>query len=161
MLATNNRPTTEEDDLDAPVARLTKLAASFENTLASLYQQIALAQGGEPTDVLTAKAREAAVRILALRKNLRRLCGRDLMPDAAFDIALEIFSFQVRGQKMGVMDVCADLDVADSTVRRWLQKMEAADLVDRVEDPDDHRRSWVSLRPDVCESLRLMLQTFS
>jgi len=160
MLAPNDRLPSKEDDPDAPVARLTKLAGSFESALASLYQQIALAQRSEPTDDLTAKARDAAVRIVALRKHLRRICGRDLMPDAAFDIALEIFSFQVRGQKMGVMDVCADLDFADSTVRRWLQKMEAADLVDRVEDLDDHRRSWVSLRPDVCESLRLMLQTF-
>lgn len=160
MLAPNDRLPSEEDDLDAPVARLTRLAASFENTLASLYQQIALAQGGEPTEDLTAKARQAAVRIVALRKNLRRLSGPDLMQDAAFDIALEIFSFQARGQKLGVMDVCADLDFADSTTRRWLQKMEAARLVDRIEDPDDHRRSWVSLRPDVCDELRLMLQTF-
>jgi DNA-binding transcriptional ArsR family regulator len=161
MFASHNRLPTEEDEPDAPVARLTRLAGSFETALASLNLQIALAKGGEPTDNPGTKAREAAVRIVALRKQLRRLSGRDLMQDAAFDIALEIFAIQVRGQKMGVMDVCAGLDFADSTTRRWLQKMEAAGLVDRIEDPNDHRRAWVSLRPELCDDLRLMLQTFS
>lgn len=146
---------------DDPIARLIGLATAFEISLAALNMQIAVETGAPANDQSRAKASATAIQIVAFRQKIRELAGAELMPDSGLDVALELFSMQVHGRRMSVMDVCAGLKFPHSTTRRWLQKMELAGLVDRQEDLDDHRRDWVSLRPSVCETIRLLLGRFS
>ena len=155
------RPSIAGDEAVAPVERLIGLATSFEITLAGLNMQIALETGEPPTPADILRAGSFATRIVAFRQKVRALVGTELMPDSGFDVLLEIFSMQVRGQRMSVTDVCAGLDIPHTNTRRWLQKLHVAGLVDRREDADDHRREWVSLTPPIVDAIRLMLGPFS
>ena len=145
------------EDQSGPIARLIGLANCFEISLAALNLQIARASGSESTNETMSRARDAAVRVIGLRQEFRRLIGSDLMQDAAFDILLELFAMQVRQQKTGVMDICAGLDFPSTTTRRWLHRLEQAGLIWRFDDPGDHRRDWVNLHPDVFDTLGVML----
>ena len=145
---------------DDPVARLAALATSFETSLAALTMQIAVEAGGRPNEQDRTNASSTAIRIRAFRQKVRELLGADMMPDSGFDVVLELFSQQVRSNRLGVMDVCAGLEIPPTVTRRWLQKLETAGLLDRNEDLDDHRREWVSLKPETCEAIRLLLSVF-
>jgi DNA-binding MarR family transcriptional regulator len=158
MNQVSSQPALGVDVGDTPVARLAGLAASFEISLAALRLQIAVSSGCEPADAGSLTARKLAVQIVALRQMMRRETGHTLMQDAAFDVLLHMFAMQVPDRRTGVMDVCAGLDFPETTTRRWLQRLEQVALIERFEDPHDHRRDWVILTPAIHDMLRLLLQ---
>lgn len=145
------------DEVLTPAVRLAGLAASFEVSLAALRLQIAVESGGQVAEDDLSRVRKLAVQIVALRQMMRSATKHNLMQDAAFDILLHIFAMKIPSRRTGVMDVCAGLDFPETTTRRWLQRLEQVDLVERFEDPEDHRRDWVMLRPAVDEMLQQLL----
>ena len=77
--------------------------------------------------------------------------------DVSFDILLDIFANQSIDRPLGVTDICAGSRMPQTSVRRWIQKLEHIAIVKRQGDPDDHRRDLMSLAPLIFATLAKML----
>lgn len=109
----------------------------------------------EPDEIATQDCREkeqdrllAAVRDERLRRTKRAQAlnlDQDFFFDPAWDILLELFHASLTRKQLSPSSIGLDLRVAASTVLRWLEILENHQLINRQKDPNDKRRSWVSL----------------
>lgn len=80
-----------------------------------------------------------------------------LFGEPAWDMMLDIFVHQSRGERLGVFSLCQASGVAQSTALRWVGSLERQGLIIRENDPNDARRSFVKLTPSAFERVRLCL----
>ena len=89
------------------------------------------------------------LRIVNWSLNARRLreevFGPGLFADPAWDILLDLFTAEARGERVQISSLAIAARVPHSTAIRWARIMTGAGLVVRERDPDDGRRVHVSL----------------
>lgn len=109
------------------------------------------AQSSRPESRLSA----AAIRSLIKARRLRdRRLGQHLFADPAWDILLEALEADLSDQKVSITSLCAASAVPATTALRWIQKLEQDGLLQRYQDPEDMRRSWISLTSTGSAKLR-------
>lgn len=90
--------------------------------------------------------RERLVRdMLRLRRQRTEFFGPDLFADPAWDILLELYASALGGLKQAVSTISPLIQVPQSTVIRWIDKLEEDGWLYRVDDQFDRRRIWVQL----------------
>lgn len=68
-----------------------------------------------------------------------------LFGEPSWDILLDVFYRQMRGQQVSVTSACIGACVPMTTALRWITVLETSGLLERCDDPTDARRSFVRL----------------
>lgn len=68
-----------------------------------------------------------------------------LFAEPAWDMLLDLFVAKANGHRISVSSACIASKVASTTALRWLAILEEQGLVDRTDDFQDRRRTWVEL----------------
>lgn len=85
----------------------------------------------------------------------KRLLGNaDLFGDPAWDVLVELFIHQCRGQAMPVSSLCASAHIPRSSALKLIQRMCDAGVLERSLDIFDGRRRLVTIAPEIAEGLR-------
>ncbi len=89
----------------------------------------------------------AARRLYELRKVRDALLGDALFSEPAWDILLDLFISEHEQRRLSVSAVCIGARAPSATALRYLAMLQDADLVERIRDACDGRRSHVQLTP--------------
>ena len=77
----------------------------------------------------------------------------EIFSEPAWDILLDLFSSHLRGKNVSVTSACLAANVPASTALRWMNVLEEAELIERVNDPSDGRRTFVQVTPNAIAKL--------
>jgi DNA-binding MarR family transcriptional regulator len=69
----------------------------------------------------------------------------DLFADPAWDMLLELYAIKCEGRRVSTSKLSIAAGVPSTTALRWIDKLEAEELVVRTVDPMDARRIWIAL----------------
>ncbi len=91
--------------------------------------------------------RLAAARSLVGMRDLRETMLGDHIPfaDPSWDIILDLYVAAIEGKQRAVSDVCIVARVPTTTALRWIDHLVGLSLLERMHDPEDRRRRFVSL----------------
>lgn len=84
----------------------------------------------------------------------------DLFGEPAWDILLDLFAAELRGEAISITSACIASGVPSTTALRWVGLLEAKGYVERKPDPVDARRSFVGLTLRGRNILRQCFQGF-
>lgn len=86
--------------------------------------------------------------------------GASLFADPAWTMLLDLYAADVEGSHVSVSSACMASGAPQSTALLWLSKLQSQGLIERQGDPDDRRRTFVSIRPNASRAVeRWALQT--
>jgi hypothetical protein len=95
---------------------------------------------------VTSRTTERSVReVLRARANRGRFFRSDLFADPAWDILLELYAAYLGQLRISVSSLCIAAAVPATTALRWISTLQDDGLVDREDDHQDGRRSFVFL----------------
>lgn len=96
-------------------------------------------------------------RLIDNMQKLRRMRGQfvdgDLFADPAWDILLELYGARIRHKQVSVTSLCIAAEVPTTTALRWISIMVERGILERRDDPDDKRRTYVYLAESVARQL--------
>lgn len=93
---------------------------------------------------------------LKARRLREDMFGPELFSDPAWDILLDLYTAEARGERVQVTSLAIAARVPHSTAIRWAGNMTHAGLLDREQDPRDARRIHISLSPRA----RMLMQEY-
>jgi len=95
------------------------------------------------------------------KATLRRRMLRDqlfgapeLFGDPAWEMLIDIFIHECEGNPLPVSSLCVTPSIPMSSALRLCQKLCDAGLINRIPDPSDGRRNFVSLAPEIAHRIR-------
>ncbi|KTE77984.1 DNA repair protein RadC [Sphingopyxis sp. A083] len=90
------------------------------------------------------------------RRILRRqlLGNPELFGEPAWDMLVDLFIHQSRGQPLSMSSLCITAAIPTSSAMKLIQRLCDAGILARSPDAHDGRRSLVSLTPEVAHRLR-------
>jgi DNA-binding MarR family transcriptional regulator len=135
VLEEDQRP---EPDLEELLVQLEELSSRLSTVL--LPQQPRGVDGSSPERLVS--------EILRFRKQRNRAFGHGLFGEPAWDILLELYTAERTGRKLSVSGACYVSGVPLSTALRWISRLEREGWILRTDDPQDKRRSWLTLSED-------------
>jgi DNA-binding MarR family transcriptional regulator len=97
--------------------------------------------GQQAQGVLLAMARET----YKMRRRRARFLPADLFGEPTWDILLDLYVAAREGRTVPTTSACIGAHVPPTTALRWLRILEARGLVEREEDGQDGRRTFVRL----------------
>lgn len=101
----------------------------------------------------------AAIRSIIKARQLRsRYFDGELFADPAWDILLDLAAAKAELRQVSVTSLCIAAGVPATTALRWIGQMVDANLLVRVSDPHDRRRSYIALADPTTD---LMARYFS
>lgn len=120
-------------DIDDPALRATGQSPPYETTVPLRDQR------GSRLDQVCSEQRS--------RKRRAALIAPQggIFADPAWDIILELYGAELRGQKLNASVLGLEAGIAQSTALRWLALLEKMGLARRTVDVFDKRRHWVAL----------------
>lgn len=83
----------------------------------------------------------------------------DLFADPAWDMLLELYALHLEQIPVSVSGLCDSIFVPATTALRWMTKLEKDGLIVRRDDPNDARRSWVTLSAPGLEKMGRYFET--
>jgi len=95
--------------------------------------------------------------ILADRRNRARYFDAELFGDPAWDILLDLTAAAVEGRNVSIMSLCIAANVSATSALRHIKVLQNRGLVERVADPLDQRRAFISIS---VASFEQMMQFF-
>lgn len=84
-------------------------------------------------------------RYLRARRLRDELLPAELFADPAWDMLLDLYASELEGRPVSVSSACIAAAVPPTTALRWLGRLEELGLVDREDDSNDCRRTFVHL----------------
>ena len=84
---------------------------------------------------------------LKARRLREEMFGPDLFADPAWDILLDLYSAEAKGECVQISSLAIAARVPHSTAIRWAKTMTRVGLMERHMDPTDARRIHVRLSP--------------
>lgn len=131
-----------------------QIASSMFTVLARSVQGSALdisavleVMGEDKSQVALSLSRQTdlAASELRQRRFRERIFPPGLFGDPAWDILLDLFVAEARGNRVSVTDACLAAAVPMTTALRWVRQLESVGLVVRRADERDARRAWLVL----------------
>lgn len=117
-----------------------------------------------------AKARSASVdatspqrvrSFIKARATRRHFFNEQLFADPAWDMLLELYALKCENVRISVSKLSLAAGVPGTTALRWIDRLEAEQLIFRKDDPLDGRRIWVELSDKGLETMRAYLRHLS
>lgn len=90
---------------------------------------------------------------LAARRARSSVLDGDWFADPVWDVLLDLFAAQCVGRRVSISSACIAANVPVSTALRWIDKLVHEEALVREGDPEDRRRSYLALAPEVAERL--------
>ncbi len=88
---------------------------------------------------------ELAAWLLMARRLREEVLGAKLFSDPAWDILLDIYAAEARGERIQISSLAPMSGVPSSTARRWAHRLEVLGLLERDRDARDQRLSYIRL----------------
>ncbi len=98
-----------------------------------------------------------ARRLCAERRMRDRMFGPLMLEGGTWDILLDVYIHAEQSMPVSISSACLGVGVSSTTALRRITEMEAADLLKRTPDPQDRRRSFLSLSDHAMASMRRYL----
>ncbi|KQU52875.1 hypothetical protein ASG67_08280 [Sphingomonas sp. Leaf339] len=117
----------------------TGLTASGPDTAAARRDGFGVEPTTESADPQTVRQ---AIRARRLRDSF---FGSGLFEDPAWDMLLDLYAAHLEGGRVSVSSLCIAAAVAPTTALRWITRLSDAGLVERLPDPTDRRRAFMTL----------------
>ncbi|TCP88739.1 winged helix DNA-binding protein [Sphingomonas sp. PP-CE-1A-559] len=114
-------------------------------TYALAMAPINIAKRATPFAVSDTVLVDMARRLYELRKVRDAMLGDALFSEPAWDILLDLFISEHEQRRLSVSAVCIGARAPSATALRYLTMLQDADLVERIRDARDGRRSHVQL----------------
>lgn len=128
------------DTLDHYASQLIALATKMQQS--SCASQPSTLFGNHTSAVpLVAIART----VLDMRRSRKQFMPASLFHEPAWEILLSLYIAQEDRRVLFVKNLVQDIEAPVTTSQRWIDQLAHMKLVDRSTDPDDRRRSEVSL----------------
>lgn len=125
------------------------------DALACAAERIGHPRSGAETHKTDVGDYVAAVRRIRSRRN--SLLGSPVFRDPSWDMLLDLLAAHHRGEEVSAGAVCLGAGVPSTTALRHLDRLEASGLVRRERDRQDHRRTIITLNPDVVPRLEAIV----
>lgn len=103
--------------------------------------------------------RAFAGKVYSIRRLRNRFFPEDLFAEPAWDILLLLYGVEQSQERLSVSAVCASVDAPQTTVLRWIDKLEQAGLLVRQKHPTDGRVSWLGLSTECVSRLDRFFDT--
>lgn len=84
-------------------------------------------------------------RIIAERQARAKFFDAELFADPAWDMLLDLAAAEGEGTRVSVTSLCIASGVPPTTALRWVRQMTENGLFERIDDPSDKRRAFISL----------------
>jgi DNA-binding MarR family transcriptional regulator len=98
---------------------------------------------------------------LKARRLREDMFGPGLFSDPAWDILLDLYTAEAKGERVQITSLAIAARVPHSTAIRWAGMMTRAGLLVRQRDPRDARRIHISLSASAKELMREYLEKLS
>lgn len=118
------------------------------------------------TELMATRPEEAARPITAARIRARikarrlreRFFPADLFADPAWDMLLDLSAARLEDRPVSVSSLCIAASVPTTTALRWIKRMCDEGMLLRAADPNDARRAFISLAPQVVQRMDACLE---
>ncbi len=96
------------------------------------------------------------VRWVMRRRMLRRqlIGSADLFGEPAWDMLLDLFAHECENKPLAMSSLCISAEMPTSSAMKLIQRLCDADILERIPDPHDGRRSLMRIAPGVARTLR-------
>lgn len=84
-------------------------------------------------------------RIITERQARAKFFDAELFADPAWDMLLDLTAAHGEGVRVSVTSLCIASGVPPTTALRWVRQMTENGLFERIDDPSDKRRAFISL----------------
>lgn len=91
-------------------------------------------------------------RAIRLRRN--DTLGIPVFRDPSWDMLLDLLVASEEGRRVSVTGLCHASGVPTTTALRHVERLDELGLIDRVADPADRRRFWITARPETLKRVR-------
>ncbi len=98
-----------------------------------------------------------AQRLCEERRMRDKVFGPLMLEGGTWDILLDVYIHAEQRMSVSISSACLGVGVSPTTALRRITEMEAADLLLRTPDPQDRRRSFLSLSDHAMASMRRYL----
>ena len=79
------------------------------------------------------------------RRKREQFFPKGIFADPAWDILLDLYAAELEGKKVSITSACLASGVAQTTALRWIRVLEENDLIFRIHDAMDGRRSFLRI----------------
>ncbi|MCY1669465.1 MarR family transcriptional regulator [Novosphingobium sp. SL115] len=100
---------------------------------------------------------QTAQTTLSLHQLRRDIFGAELASEHSWEIMLTLYVAWSQGSRISVTDLAHETGIATATVVRWLAVLANSQMVARAADPNDGRRTWISLTKAAIEKIEHFL----
>lgn len=101
-------------------------------------------------------------RSIVRQRRLRdQMLGIAMFGEPAWDMLLDLFVAHEEKVPISVSSLGIAAAVPNSTALRWITLMVAEGILVRRNDPDDGRRTWISLAPHMVNQMRRLLRSWA
>jgi CheY-like chemotaxis protein len=96
-----------------------------------------------------------AIRAMIRARRMRtQFFPPELFADPAWDMLLDLLAARLEGRSVAVSSLCIAAAVPPTTALRWIKTLTDLGMFVRVADPDDRRRVFIELAPEVTETMQ-------
>lgn len=113
---------------------------------------------GDPLSLECGPRARSEIRARAARAQFFKA---SLFSDPAWDILLELFAAQQEGRRVSISAAGLSAEIPLTTALRWIAALEREELVERVGDPTDARRTFLKLTGKGLRAMTLYFQSCS
>ena len=97
--------------------------------------------------------------LIRARRNRARFLPNGIFAEPAWDMMLDLLKADIVGQRVSVSSLCMASGVPQTTALRWINELVGEGHFVRKKDPNDRRRVYVELAPELRRSLKRYFAT--
>lgn len=112
-----------------------------------------------PTNTFSVR-QEALLRLRAVRRIRARVLAPELFADPCWDMLLDLYDAYLRGAKLTLSGLSEGAGVPLTTTIRRLELLAANDLITRISDPSDRRKTYVELGDAGIDALNRFFENY-
>lgn len=146
----------EATDMFNPLARIETLRRDAERVAAALAELVA---GRPDTPAVRRPVDAPRIRAHIRARRLReKFFPQDVLADPGWDMLLDLAAARLEGQPVAVSSLCIAASVPTTTGLRWIKGMIDRGFFQRENDPNDARRSFITMTEPTIEIMDACLE---